>query len=163
VPHPLVGTNMPPHTAPAHGPDTLLIFVGHSDDGAELTRCIADLGPELQKALDNFRLVNASLPFARVTVWLWEDDATATVAAHPPRGRGGGRPSRRPGTAPPCGCPCPPSASERPPGRSWSPPAGANRPSPSCRSSPPSPPAPNASWTTGWPRPGATCCGSAAS
>src|SRR5262245_17884502 len=62
-----------------YGADTLLVFVGYSADGAAAADAVVALEPDLQKELDKLRRVNPHIPFARVKVWKWANDAAAVV------------------------------------------------------------------------------------
>src|SRR5947208_3546934 len=70
---------MPPPAASSCEPDVLLIFVGYSSDGAEAAETIVRLEPDLQRELTKLRGVNRGIPFTRVKVWKWENDAAAGV------------------------------------------------------------------------------------
>jgi hypothetical protein len=60
-------------------PDVLLVFVGYSQDGREAADVIVGLEAELQRELDKLRRVNSAIPFRRVKVWEWENDAAAAT------------------------------------------------------------------------------------
>jgi tetratricopeptide (TPR) repeat protein len=68
-----------PAPASEYGTDVLLIFVGYSSDGSKAADTIVALEGALQKELDKLRRVNSAIPFRRVKIWKWENDAAAAI------------------------------------------------------------------------------------
>src|SRR5258707_15475782 len=70
---------MTPPPVSVYGPDCLLIFVGYSDDGKEAADVIVGLEQHLQEELDKLRAVNSAIPFTRIKVWKWANDAAPAI------------------------------------------------------------------------------------
>jgi tetratricopeptide (TPR) repeat protein len=60
-------------------PETLTVFVGHSDDAHEEARAIVQLETELQRQLDIRVEVMADARFRRIKLWEWTYDARPVV------------------------------------------------------------------------------------
>ena len=71
---------MSPTTAPsAFGSEILLIFVGHSDDGAAEAYVIKELELKLQAELAKLRRANPAIRYQHVKVWEWGEDASHLI------------------------------------------------------------------------------------
>ncbi|MFN0314296.1 MAG: DUF4062 domain-containing protein, partial [Burkholderiales bacterium] len=62
-----------------HGPEVLLIFLGHSSDADTLADAIYGLERDLQRLLDQHLSVSAEIPFKSVRIWEWRKDGLPVV------------------------------------------------------------------------------------
>jgi hypothetical protein len=57
--------------------DELIVFLGHSDDALTEASIIYKLQSRLQDELDVFRRINPKIPFSKIKIWEWAENASS--------------------------------------------------------------------------------------